>query len=78
MFAQRGYHQATVEEIAAEAGFTTGAVYSNFAGKEELFLALADRQVNERVAEIEAAADAAEGQGETGARPLRSSAPSRT
>jgi AcrR family transcriptional regulator len=67
VFARRGYHQATVEEIASEAGFTTGAVYSNFAGKEELFLALADRQVDERVAEIEAVADAAEGEGETGA-----------
>jgi AcrR family transcriptional regulator len=60
VFARRGYHEATVEEIAAEAGFSTGAVYSNFSGKEELFLALADRQVSERVAEIEAVADAAE------------------
>jgi AcrR family transcriptional regulator len=60
VFARRGYHQATVEEIAAEAGFSTGAVYSNFDGKEELFLALADRQVAERVAEIQAVAGAAE------------------
>jgi AcrR family transcriptional regulator len=61
VFARRGYHKATVEEIAAEAGFSTGAVYSNFDGKEELFLALADRQVEDRVAEISAVADAAEG-----------------
>src|SRR5205814_4880168 len=60
VFARRGYQQASVEEIAAEAGFTTGAVYSNFAGKEELFLALADNQVEKRVAEIRAVADAAE------------------
>src|SRR5215218_2301855 len=60
VFARRGHHQATVEEIAAEAGFSTGAVYSNFDGKEELFLALADRQVAERVAEIQAVAGAAE------------------
>jgi AcrR family transcriptional regulator len=66
VFARRGYHQATVEEIAAEAGFSTGAVYSNFDGKEELFLALADRQVLERVAEIEAVAAAAEGNGDAG------------
>jgi AcrR family transcriptional regulator len=67
VFARRGYHAATVEEIAAEAGFSTGAVYSNFSGKEELFLALADRQVDERVAEIGAVADAAERHGAAGA-----------
>jgi AcrR family transcriptional regulator len=61
VFARRGYHRATVDEIATEAGFTIGALYSNFAGKEELFLALADRQVEERVAEVGAIADAAEG-----------------
>jgi AcrR family transcriptional regulator len=66
VFARRGYHKATVEEIAAEAGFSTGAVYSNFEGKEELFLALADRQVQDRIAEISAVADAAEGRGEGG------------
>jgi AcrR family transcriptional regulator len=60
VFARRGYQRSSVEEIAAEAGFTTGAVYSNFAGKEELFLALADRQVDGRIAEIRSVADAAE------------------
>jgi AcrR family transcriptional regulator len=67
VFARRGYHEATVEEIAAEAGFSTGAVYSNFSGKEALFLALADRQVSERVTEIEAVADAAERKDDAGA-----------
>jgi AcrR family transcriptional regulator len=60
VFARRGYHRATVDEIASEAGFTIGALYSNFSGKEDLFLAIADRQVEERVAEVEAIADAAE------------------
>ena len=60
VFARRGYQQASVEEVAAEAGFTTGAVYSNFSGKEGLFLALADREVDDRVAEIRALAEAAE------------------
>jgi AcrR family transcriptional regulator len=66
VFARRGYHKATVEEIAAEAGFTTGAVYSNFDGKEALFLAIADRQVEDRIAQIKSVADAAEGTGEVG------------
>ena len=61
VFARRGYHRATVEEIASEAGFTIGALYSNFSGKEDLFLAIADRQVGERVAEVEAIGAAAEG-----------------
>jgi AcrR family transcriptional regulator len=61
VFARRGYHLATVDEIASEAGFTIGALYSNFSSKEELFLALADGQVEERVAEVRAMADAAEG-----------------
>jgi AcrR family transcriptional regulator len=62
VFARRGYHRATVGEIASEAGFTIGALYSNFSGKEDLFLAIADRQVEERVAEVEAMAEAAEGE----------------
>lgn len=60
VFARHGYHRATVSEIASEAGFTVGALYSNFSGKEELFLAIADRQVEARVAEVRAIATAAE------------------
>ena len=44
VFAARGYHGASVAEIADAAGYTTGALYSNFSGKEELFLALVDRR----------------------------------
>jgi len=64
VFARRGYHEASVEEIASEAGFSTGAVYSNFSGKEELFLALADREVEKQVAEIHAVAEGVEADGE--------------
>lgn len=45
VFARGGYHGSTVEEIAREAGATTGALYSNFAGKEELFLALFEERI---------------------------------
>lgn len=45
VFSRRGYHAASVEEIAEEAGFSKGAVYSNFASKEDLFLALLDRHL---------------------------------
>jgi AcrR family transcriptional regulator len=67
VFARRGYHDASLEEIAAEAGFSTGAVYSNFAGKQELFLALADREVAERIAELDALADSIEAGGDAAA-----------
>jgi AcrR family transcriptional regulator len=44
-FARSGFHGTSVEEIAREAGTTTGALYSNFAGKEDLFLALFEETV---------------------------------
>jgi AcrR family transcriptional regulator len=47
VFARRGYRGAAVEEIAAEAGYTIGALYSNFSGKEELLLAFPE--VGERI-----------------------------
>jgi AcrR family transcriptional regulator len=49
VFARRGFHAASLEEIASEAGATTGAIYSNFAGKEDLFLALFEDHVASQV-----------------------------
>jgi AcrR family transcriptional regulator len=40
VFAARGYGRATLDEVADAAGFSKGAVYSNFASKEELFVEL--------------------------------------
>jgi AcrR family transcriptional regulator len=42
VFARSGYHGAAMSEIAAEAGFSKGALYWNFASKEDLFFALLD------------------------------------
>src|SRR5436309_3507938 len=50
VFARRGFERASLEEIAETAGFTRGAIYKNFAGKEELFFAVTDR-LNEQVIE---------------------------
>ena len=44
VFAETGIHAASVEMISERAGFTRGAFYSNFATKEELFFALAERE----------------------------------
>ena len=52
MFSERGFADTSVEEIAARAGFTRGAFYSNFADKEELFFALMDARMAQRVAEV--------------------------
>lgn len=54
VFARRGYKGASVEEIAEEAGYSHGAVYSNFSGKAELFLAVFEDYMAERVRELAA------------------------
>lgn len=45
MFARDGFHGANLEVIANQAGYSKGAVYSNFEGKAELFLAVMDRNL---------------------------------
>jgi AcrR family transcriptional regulator len=42
VFARRGFHGASLDEIADTAGFTRGAIYKNFEGKEDLFFAVID------------------------------------
>ena len=48
VFLERGFHQATLDEIAERAGYTKGAVYSNFAGKDDLFLGLLEEHYERR------------------------------
>src|SRR5437016_14256616 len=55
VFASSGFHGASVEEIASMAGFSTGALYSNFDGKEDLFLVLMEREIAAHAREISAA-----------------------
>lgn len=43
-FAERGLGGAALEDIADSAGYTRGAIYAHFGGKEELFLAVIERQ----------------------------------
>jgi AcrR family transcriptional regulator len=45
---RRGLHGASLEQVAAEAGYTKGAIYANFKSREELFLALLDERLRER------------------------------
>ncbi|WP_028067344.1 TetR/AcrR family transcriptional regulator [Solirubrobacter soli] len=52
LFVERGFHASSVGDIAAAAGFTKGAVYSNFAAKEDVFFAVYERRVAQRVIEM--------------------------
>jgi AcrR family transcriptional regulator len=53
LFVAQGFHATSLDSVAAEAGYTKGAVYSNFASKEDLFFAVYERRLDARVAEFE-------------------------
>src|SRR5947208_11823853 len=53
VFTKRGLQQASIDEVAEDAGFTKGAFYANFRSKEELFLAMLDERFAQRLEEIE-------------------------
>ena len=55
-FAAGGYDGVSLDQIADAAGFSKGAVYSNFASKNELFLALMDESIGARLDAARAAA----------------------
>jgi AcrR family transcriptional regulator len=62
VFAKRGFHGTSLDAIAEDAGYSRGAVYYNFADKEELFLELLDRRCAERAQDLrELFADVDEG-----------------
>ncbi|WP_308190405.1 TetR/AcrR family transcriptional regulator [Pseudonocardia sp. TRM90224] len=48
VFAERGFHGTSIEDICQHAGYTRGAFYSNFGSKDELLLVLFDAN-SERV-----------------------------
>jgi len=60
VFARDGFHGASLDDIAALAGFTKGAVYSNFKSKEDLLLALMDKHIAQQFDEIVGALDTEE------------------
>ena len=52
---EHGMHGASIDRIAAEAGYTKGAFYANFASKEELFLVMLDEKFAAELERLEAA-----------------------
>lgn len=57
VFARDGFHGASLDDIAATAGFTKGAVYSNFKNKEDLLLAVMDHRISQQFDDIVGALD---------------------
>src|SRR5215470_10503741 len=51
VYARAGFGGATLDEVAAEAGYTKGAVYSHFGSKENLLVALMEEHLAEVIAE---------------------------
>lgn len=58
-FSADGYHATSLDAVADEAGFTKGAVYSNFSSKEDLFFAVYEQRVQWAVARAHEVIDAA-------------------
>src|ERR1051325_10851102 len=59
--AEKGFHETTVDEIAARAGLSKGALYYHFPSKEDLFLSMLEEMVDEFagvLAQAEASPDA--------------------
>jgi AcrR family transcriptional regulator len=52
IFARSGYEAARLEDIAAAAGYTRGAFYANFDSKEDIFFALLEKWVSEKIREL--------------------------
>lgn len=66
VFAEDGYHAASLDRISREAGFSKGAVYSNFDGKPALFLAVMDRNLQRAEAHFKNPFDEAANPASTG------------
>lgn len=63
-FARKGFAGASVDEIAEAAGYTVGALYSNFGSKERLFVELMRSRASDRISEaIQVVSDADPGDG---------------
>jgi AcrR family transcriptional regulator len=55
VFARKGYHEATMDEIATVSQISKGGLYFHFPSKQDLFLALADAAANMLIGKMEQA-----------------------
>jgi AcrR family transcriptional regulator len=59
LFVKQGFHATSVDQVAGEAGYTTGAIYSNFDSKDDLFFAVYERRAERGIAEMQRAIEEA-------------------
>jgi AcrR family transcriptional regulator len=52
LFTENGFHATSLDAVAVAAGYTKGAVYSNFSSKEDLFFAVYERRVDRHEAHV--------------------------
>ena len=57
MFLKKGFHATGIPELAEEAGYSKGAVYANFEGKDDLFLQVVEERFDSPALEIEPTID---------------------
>ena len=53
LFAEQGYQQTTISEIAKRVGLAEGSIYDHFRGKEDLLLTIPDVWVTKAIDELE-------------------------
>jgi AcrR family transcriptional regulator len=52
VFAEKGYHGATIADVVRDSGLSVGAIYTHFSGKDELFLATCELSSGQGLGEL--------------------------
>jgi AcrR family transcriptional regulator len=52
VFAEKGYHGATIADVVRDSGLSVGAIYTYYRGKDELFLASCDFSSGQGLGEL--------------------------
>lgn len=55
LFSEQGFENTQLEQVAARAGFTRGAIYAHYSSKEDLFLSLLEQRAQAKIAAVHAA-----------------------
>lgn len=61
IFAQKGFYNTSVAEIANASGFATGSIYQYFEGKEDLYATMINRKLDQLTADLERAVESRNG-----------------
>ncbi len=64
VFADRGFHAASIDDIARGAGISKALIYEHFESKQELYASLLDQEANELFSRLATAVAQVEGPGE--------------